>query len=115
MEDENCGGPQPGAPAARQAHRDPDRLHHRTRWPGRRNRPRDDSQIGCHIERFLAPVEPGNLFLLGYKDEVPIVSAPGCFRSAKPNVVDLVLPPMLARYRVSDWEVACLGHGGLLG
>jgi molybdenum cofactor cytidylyltransferase len=73
------------------------------------------SRIGCHLERFLAPVEPGNLFLLGYKDEIPIVSAPGCFRSAKPNVVDLVLPPMLARYRVSGWEVACLGHGGLLG
>jgi molybdenum cofactor cytidylyltransferase len=72
------------------------------------------TRIGCHLERFLAPVEPGNLFLLGYKDEVPIISAPGCFRSAKPNVVDLVLPPMLARYRVSGWEVACLGHGGLL-
>ncbi len=73
------------------------------------------TRIGCHLERFLAPVEPGNLFLLGYKDEVPIVSAPGCFRSAKPNIVDLVLPPMLARYRVSGFEVACLGHGGLLG
>jgi molybdenum cofactor cytidylyltransferase len=73
------------------------------------------TRIGCHIERFLAPVEPGNLFLLGYKDESPIVSAPGCFRSAKPNVVDLVLPPLLARYRISGWEVACLGHGGLLG
>ena len=69
---------------------------------------------GCHIERFLAPVEPGNLLLLGYKDDVPIVSAPGCFRSAKPNVVDLILPAMLARYRVSGWEIACLGHGGLL-
>lgn len=72
-------------------------------------------RIGAHLERFLAPVEPGNLFLLGYKEEIPIVSAPGCFRSAKPNVVDLILPPMLARYRISGWEVACLGHGGLLG
>jgi molybdenum cofactor cytidylyltransferase len=72
------------------------------------------SRIGCHLERFLAPVEPGNLLLLNYKDDVPIVSAPGCFRSAKPNVVDLILPAMLARYRVSGWEVACLGHGGLL-
>jgi len=71
-------------------------------------------RTGCLIERFLAPVEPGNLLLLGYKDDIPIVAAPGCFRSAKPNVVDLVLPPMLARYRVSGWEVACLGHGGLL-
>ena len=73
------------------------------------------TRIGCHLERFLAPVEPGNLFLLGYKDETPIVSAPGCFRSAKLNVIDLVLPPMLACYRVSSWEVAGLGHGGLLG
>ena len=71
-------------------------------------------RVGCHIERFLAPVEPGNLLLMGYKDEIPLVSAPGCFRSAKPNVVDLILPAMLARYRVSGWEVACLGHGGLL-
>jgi len=71
-------------------------------------------RIGCHIERFLAPVEPGNLLLLAYKDDVPIVCAPGCFRSAKPNVVDLLLPPLLARYRISGWEVACLGHGGLL-
>lgn len=71
-------------------------------------------RAGCHIERFLAPVEPGNLLLLGYMDDIPIVSAPGCFRSAKPNVVDLVLPPMLARYHVSGWEVAGLGHGGLL-
>ncbi len=71
-------------------------------------------RVGSHIERFLAPVEPGNLLLLGYKDDIPIVSAPGCFRSAKPNVVDLMLPPMLARYHVSGWEVACLGHGGLL-
>ena len=71
-------------------------------------------RIGCHLEKFLAPVEPGNLLLLGYKDNVPIVSAPGCYRSAKLNVVDLILPPMLARYRVSGWEIACLGHGGLL-
>jgi molybdenum cofactor cytidylyltransferase len=71
-------------------------------------------QMGGHVERFLAPVEPGNLLLLSYKDDVPIVAAPGCFRSAKPNVVDLLLPPLLARYRVTGWEIACLGHGGLL-
>jgi hypothetical protein len=72
------------------------------------------ARAGCLMERFLAPVEPGNLLLLGYKDEIPIISAPGCYRSAKPNVVDLMLPPLLARYRVTGWEVACLGHGGLL-
>src|SRR4051795_8969553 len=71
-------------------------------------------RVGGTVERFLAPVEPGNLLMLSYKDEMPIVSAPGCFRSAKPNVVDMILPPLLARYRVTGWEIACLGHGGLL-
>jgi len=71
-------------------------------------------KIGCQLERFLAPVEPGNLLLMAYKDEVPILSAPGCFRSLKLNVVDLLMPPLMARYRVSTWELACLGHGGLL-
>jgi len=72
-------------------------------------------QIGCHLERFLAPVEPGNLLLLGYTDDIPILSAPGCFRSAKANVVDLVIPPILSRYHLTGWEIGCLGHGGLLG
>lgn len=72
-------------------------------------------RVGAHIERFLAPVEPGNLLLMGYKNETPIVSAPCCYRSAKPNVLDLLLPPVLAKYRVSGTEIACLGHGGLLG
>jgi molybdenum cofactor cytidylyltransferase len=71
-------------------------------------------RAGCQMERFLAPVEPGTLLLLGYKDDVPILSAPGCFRSAKPNVLDLVLPPLLARYRLSSWDIASLGQGGLL-
>ena len=71
-------------------------------------------RLGAHVERFLAPVEPGNLMMLSYKDDIPIVSAPCCFRSAKPNVLDLVLPPMFAKYRISGWEIACLGHGGLL-
>jgi molybdenum cofactor cytidylyltransferase len=73
------------------------------------------ARVGCMVERFLAPVEPGNLLLLAYRDDIPVVSAPGCFRSIKPNILDLILPPLLARYRVSGWEIACLGHGGLLG
>ncbi len=36
-------------------------------------------KVGAQVERFLAPVEPGNLMLMAYKDEVPIISAPGLF------------------------------------
>ena len=71
-------------------------------------------RAGCRIERFLAPVDPGTLLLLGYKDDIPILSAPGCFHSTKLNVIDLLLPPILARYRLCGRDVAWLGHGGLL-
>ena len=71
-------------------------------------------RVGCRIENFLAPVEPGNLLLLAYAEEIPVVSAPGCFRSPRANVVDLILPPLLARYRLSAGEISSLGHGGLL-
>ena len=27
--------------------------------------------LGAHLERFLAPVEPGNLMMLSYKDDIP--------------------------------------------
>jgi len=69
---------------------------------------------GCRIEKFLAPVEPGSLLLLAYKDELPVISAPGCFRSARPNVLDLILPPLLARCHISDKDIAGLGPVGLL-
>jgi molybdenum cofactor cytidylyltransferase len=71
-------------------------------------------KVGCHLESFLAPVEPGNLLLLSYAGDVPVVAAPGCFRSPKPNVVDLVLPPLLANYHLTGGEISSLGHGGLL-
>ncbi len=71
-------------------------------------------RLEASVERFLVPVEPGNLTMLTYKDDIPVVSAPCCFRSPKPNILDVLLPPMLAKYRLSGWEMGCLGHGGLL-
>src|ERR1700674_2060683 len=52
-------------------------------------------KVGAQVERFLAPVEPGNLLLLGYKDDVPIVSAPGCFRSAQPKRGGIIIFSLL--------------------
>ncbi len=72
------------------------------------------ARVSCSIESFLAPVEPGNLLLLSYINDVPIVAAPGCFRSPKPNVIDLIMPPLLAQYRLSAAEISTLGLGGLL-
>ena len=45
---------------------------------------------------------------------MPILGAPGCARSPKTNIVDLLLPRLLAGDRLTRGDVAALGHGGLL-
>ena len=76
--------------------------------------PRAIERAGGRIECYGAPVDPGNLLLLAYRDHLPILGAPGCARSPKQNIVDLVLPRLLAGDRLSRADIASLGHGGLL-
>jgi molybdenum cofactor cytidylyltransferase len=76
--------------------------------------PRAIARAGGEVAGFGAPVDPGNLLLVGYLGPTAILGAPGCARSSKPNVVDLVLPRLLAGERLSRDDIAALGHGGLL-
>jgi len=43
-----------------------------------------------------------------------VVGAPGCARSRKINIVDWVLPRLLAGDRLTRADINALGHGGLL-
>jgi molybdenum cofactor cytidylyltransferase len=45
---------------------------------------------------------------------VPVVGAPGCARSKKVNIVDWILPRLLAGDRLTRKDIVQLGHGGLL-
>ncbi len=76
--------------------------------------PRAIERAGGQIACFGAPVDPGNLLLLAYLGDVPVLGAPGCIRSPKVNVIDWVLPRLLSGERLSRADVVALGHGGLL-
>jgi molybdenum cofactor cytidylyltransferase len=76
--------------------------------------PRAIERAGGEVTAFGAPVDPGNLLLLAYLGAVPVLGAPGCARSSKHNVVDAVLPRLLAGDRLGRADLAALGHGGLL-
>jgi molybdenum cofactor cytidylyltransferase len=76
--------------------------------------PRAVEKAGGRVEVFGAPVDPGNLLLLAYVGDVPVVGAPGCARSRRVNVVDWVLPRLLAGERLTRGDVAAMGAGGLL-
>jgi molybdopterin biosynthesis enzyme len=69
---------------------------------------------GGRIEHYGAPVEPGNLLLLAYLGELPVLGAPGCVRSRDTNIVDLLLPRLLAGEHLASRDIIELGHGGLL-
>ena len=76
--------------------------------------PRGIKQAGGAIELYGAPVEPGNLLLLAYRGDVPIIGAPGCVKSRETNVVDLILPRLLIGERVTRADVIEMAEGGLL-
>lgn len=76
--------------------------------------PRAIERAGGHVESVGAPVDPGNLLMLAYIDDVPVVGAPGCARSRKINIVDWILPRLLVGDRLTRREIIELGHGGLL-
>jgi molybdenum cofactor cytidylyltransferase len=76
--------------------------------------PRSVERAGGQVTCFGAPVDPGNLLMLAYINGVPILGAPGCVRSPKANIVDEVLPRLLAGDRLAQADIMELGHGGLL-
>lgn len=76
--------------------------------------PRALERAGGRVIAFGAPVDPGNLLLLGRLGAVPVVGAPGCARSPRDNVVDAVLPRLLAGDALDRADLMALGHGGLL-
>jgi molybdenum cofactor cytidylyltransferase len=76
--------------------------------------PRAIERAGGIVTCFGAPVDPGNLLLVAFLGDVPILGAPGCARSHKTNVVDWVLPRLLAGDRLTRADITGLGVGGLL-
>ena len=76
--------------------------------------PRAVERAGGYVESVGAPVDPGNLLMLAYIEDVPVVGAPGCARSRKINIVDWVLPRLLVGDRLTRRDIIALGHGGLL-
>jgi molybdopterin biosynthesis enzyme len=76
--------------------------------------PRAVERAGGHVDSVGAPVDPGNLLMLAYIGDVPIVGAPGCARSRKTNIVDWILPRLLVGDKLRRRDIVELGHGGLL-
>jgi molybdenum cofactor cytidylyltransferase len=69
---------------------------------------------GGTVSHFGVPVDPGSLLMLGYVDSMPVIGAPGCAKSLQTNVIDWILPRLLAGERLTRADLILMGHGGLL-
>ncbi len=69
---------------------------------------------GGTVSHFGVPVDPGSLLMLGYLDAMPVIGAPGCAKSLQTNVIDWILPRLLAGERLTRADLILMGHGGLL-
>lgn len=69
---------------------------------------------GGTVLHFGMPVDPGNLLLFGDVAGVPVIGAPGCVRSPKPNGYDWVLERLVAGLAIDGFAIMDMGAGGFL-
>lgn len=66
------------------------------------------------VATYGVPVLPGAMFMLAYKNNVPILGLPGCVMYCSKTVFDLILPRILVGEKLSQKDFSILGVGGLL-
>ena len=69
--------------------------------------------VGCEVVSYGAPVFPGAMFMLGYKDQIPVLGLPGCVMYHRGTIFDLIVPRILAGQRICSRDITRLAHGGL--
>ena len=69
---------------------------------------------GAKVVTYGVPVLPGAMFMLAYKNNIPIMGLPGCVMYCSKTVFDLVLPRIVTGEILTRRELRHLGVGGLL-
>ncbi|MBQ7197657.1 MAG: molybdopterin-binding protein [Selenomonadaceae bacterium] len=66
------------------------------------------------VVTYGVPVLPGAMFMLAYKDDVPIMGLPGCVMYCAKTIFDLVLPRILTGETLTRKDFVSMGVGGLI-
>ena len=69
---------------------------------------------GAEIVTYGVPVLPGAMFMLAYKNKIPIMGLPGCVMYCSKTIFDMVLPRVLTGEILTRKDFTKLGVGGLL-
>lgn len=69
-------------------------------------------QISDTVVSYGAPVLPGAMFMLAYKEETVIMGVPACAMYHRATALELVLPRVLAGERMNKMDIVKLANGG---
>lgn len=70
-------------------------------------------QLGADIVTHGVPAQPGNMTLVAYLGEVPILGVPGAAISLPTTMFDVLLPQIFAGEKFTKEQLIRLGDGGL--
>ncbi len=65
------------------------------------------------VVTYGSSVLPGAMFMLAYKGEIPILGIPACGMYHRITILDLVLPRVMAKEKITKKDINHLAHGGL--
>lgn len=68
---------------------------------------------GAEVVTYGAPIQPGNMVMLAYKDTTALLGVPGAAIYFKTTVLDVVLPRIFAGERLTREDFVNMGEGGL--
>ena len=70
-------------------------------------------QLGAEIVSYGVPSQPGNMTLVAYLGDIPILGVPGAAVKLPTTVLDVLLPQIFAGDKISKEELLNLAEGGL--
>ncbi len=69
--------------------------------------------IATEVVTYGSPVLPGAMFMMAYDGDIPILGVPACGMFSKTTVLDLMLPYIFTKERVTKKMIIRKAHGGL--
>ena len=77
--------------------------------------PKAIASTGAKIVAYGIPVKPTTMSLIAYYGEKPIIGvSSGIIFFKEENVLDILLPKIMANEKWTREEIASLGHGGIM-
>lgn len=69
--------------------------------------------LGCEVVTHGVPSQPGNMTMLAYLGDIPVMGVPGAAVSLPTTIFDVLLPQVYAGLKFTKDDLIRLGDGGL--